>query len=450
MIQPTRIKRLNMKKMKRGEYLIYWMQASQRIFTNHALEYAVKTANTIDKPLVVYFGLTDKFPEANTRHFWFMLQGLKEVQRGLEERGILMVIRQESPRNGILDFSRIACGVIVDAGYTRVQRHWRHHAAVNLDCPLIQVESDVVVPVEVVSPKEEYGAYTIRPKITKHLKDYLIALDSQYLKNSSLKSSLSSFNIDDLEKVIKNLDVRDRVNRTKKWRGGTSYAFTRLRDFIENKLDCFSSYRNDPSLEYTSHMSPYLHFGQISPIDIALQVKKRRSPGEKDFLEELIVRRELSMNYVYYNHLYDQFEGIPKWCQKTLMDHQNDSRPYLYTQDELEQGNTHDPYWNAAQKQMVVEGKMHGYMRMYWGKKIIEWSPSPGQAFKTALYLNNKYELDGRDPNGFTGVAWCFGKHDRAWKERPIFGKIRIMKASGLKRKFNIDKFVDRVSKLPK
>jgi deoxyribodipyrimidine photo-lyase len=190
-----------------------------------------------------------------------------------------------------------------------------------------------------------------------------------------------------------------------------------------------------------------LHFGQISPVYIARKVLDTDSPGKEDYLEELIVRRELSMNFVFYNERYDSFEGIPEWAKKTLRSREGDKRPYLYNPEELEAAETHDPYWNAAQREMVVKGKMHGYMRMYWGKKILEWSRTPEEAFRVALYLNNKYELDGRDPNGFTGVAWCFGKHDRPWKAREIFGNIRYMNAKGLKRKFDVEEYVRRMSK---
>jgi deoxyribodipyrimidine photo-lyase len=218
-----------------------------------------------------------------------------------------------------------------------------------------------------------------------------------------------------------------------------------LDNFIESKLDRFADLRNDPSMEYTSNMSPYLHFGQISPLYIALKVSKTDSPGMESYLEELIIRRELSMNFVYYNPKYQSIDCLPSWALKTLNEHEKDQRNYTYAQMELEEADTHDPFWNAAQKEMVYTGKMHGYMRMYWGKKILEWVQTPREAYHIALYLNNKYELDGRDPNGYTGVAWCFGKHDRAWRERKIFGKVRYMNDKGLQRKFKIDKYVDRV-----
>jgi len=178
-----------------------------------------------------------------------------------------------------------------------------------------------------------------------------------------------------------------------------------------------------------------------------LKVSKTDSPGKWAYLEELIVRRELSMNFIFYNETYDSFKGIPEWAKKTFKTHQRDKRPYLYSPEELENGRTHDPYWNAAQREMARKGKMHGYMRMYWGKKILEWSRTPEEAFRVALDLNNKYELDGRDPNGFTGVAWCFGKHDRPWGERQIFGNVRYMNDNGLRRKFDADGYVKKIGK---
>jgi deoxyribodipyrimidine photo-lyase len=196
-------------------------------------------------------------------------------------------------------------------------------------------------------------------------------------------------------------------------------------------------------------MSPYLHFGQISPLYIALQVQEAIRVSAKTreaYLEELIVRRELAMNFAYYNPAYDSFQAIPDWAKRTLKAHQRDKREYVYSQDELEEAKTHDPYWNAAQKEMVVTGKMHNYMRMYWGKKILEWCSDPEEAFRIAVYLNNKYELDGRDPNSFAGVAWCFGKHDRPWGERPVFGKVRYMSLGGMETKTDAAGYVDRVN----
>ena len=448
MIQKERVKVLNREEIKRGRYVLYWMQASQRTEYNHALEYAILKANELNKPLVVYFSITDDYPEANERHYYFMLEGLKEVQSLLEERSIKMVIWHRSPELGVVELSNDASLVIVDRGYLKIQKKWRSYVAEYIDCPLIQVESDVVVPVEAASPKEEYSAATFRPKIKKKLDYYLVPLKENYLKVDSLHLDFDSFDIEDVEKAISSLKIDRSVKKVKDFHGGTREAKKRLEMFLKSKLDQYHELRNDPTLEYLSNMSPYLHFGQISPLYIALKVLETDSPGKDAYLEELIVRRELSMNFIFYNQNYDSFDGLPEWAKKTLREHKKDPREYIYTLEELENAKTHDPYWNAAQEEMRIKGKMHGYMRMYWGKKIIEWSKTPEEAFKIALYLNNKYELDGRDPNGFTGVAWCFGKHDRPWKERQIFGKIRYMNAKGLKRKFDADGYVEKIKNM--
>jgi deoxyribodipyrimidine photo-lyase len=450
MVQKERVKALNKKEMKKGVYVLYWMQASQRSEYNHALEYAIIKANELRQPVLVFFGITDHFPEANERHYTFMLEGLREVKRSLEKRGIRMVILHQSPELGAVRLAKKASLAVVDRGYLKIQKQWRNEAANQIDCPLIQVESDVIVPVEEASPKEEYAAATIRSKIHKKLNHFLVPLKQTDPIIDSLSLDFDFFDIEEAGKAVSKLRIDRSVKKADSFHGGMKEALKHLEIFLEGKLDRFPELRNDPTLDYLSHMSPYLHFGQISPLLIALEVKKTKSPGIEAYLEELIVRRELSMNFVFYNEKYDSYEVIPEWARKSLGSHQKDKRQYLYSLEELEQAKTHDPYWNAAQKEMVIRAKMHGYMRMYWGKKILEWSKTPEEAFQIALYLNNKYELDGRDPNGFTGVAWCFGKHDRPWGERPIFGNVRYMNDKGLKRKFDADQYVNMVKNLDK
>jgi deoxyribodipyrimidine photo-lyase len=448
MFQKERIKALNRKEVKKGAYVLYWMQASQRAEYNHALEYAIIKANELRQPIIVFFGITDNFPEANERHYTFMLEGLKEVKQSLEKRGIQMVILHQSPEMGAVRLAKKASLVIVDRGYLRIQRKWRNDVANQINCSLIQVESDIVVPVEEVSNKEEYAAATIRPKIHRKLSHFLVPLKQGDPVIDSLSLDVESFPIENIDKALSKLHIDRSVKRVNSFQGGTKEALKHLELFLEGKLNRFPELRNDPTIDYLSHMSPYLHFGQISPLFIALEVKQTKSSGVEAFLEELIMRRELSMNFAFYNKKYDSYEAVPEWARKSLRSHQKDKRQYLYHLEELEQAKTHDPYWNAAQREMVIKGKMNGYMRMYWGKKILEWSKKPEEAFRVALYLNNKYELDGRDPNGFTGVAWCFGKHDRPWGERPIFGNVRYMNDKGLKRKFDADKYVKMVSQL--
>jgi deoxyribodipyrimidine photo-lyase len=441
MIQKERVRPLNNEKEKSRDYVLYWMQAAQRDEYNHALEYAAELANARGKPLVVFFGLTGDFPEANERHYAFMLEGLQETGRGLEERGIRFVVRHQSPAEGAVRMARRADLAVVDRGYLRIERKWREQAGRKVDCPLLQVETNVVVPLEQASPKEEFSARTIRPRIQKQLEKYLVAMRKVPLKKDSLKLEFKTLDLADLDGLLARLPLDRGAGRVKTYAGGTDEAKRRLRDFIVRKLPVYAEMRNDPNLDAVSQMSPYLHFGQISPLYVALEVLKSGHRAADIYLEELIVRRELSMNFVFYNRQYDEFEGLPDWARKTLKEHEKDEREALYSPAELEEARTADTYWNAAQREMIVTGKMHNYMRMYWGKRIIEWTRRPEDAFRILLHLNNKYELDGRDPNGFTGVAWCFGKHDRAWPTHPVLGKVRIMKASGLRRKFDADAY---------
>ncbi len=448
MLESERIKKLNDERERSGEYVLYWMQASQRPKENQALQMAINRANELNLPVMSYFGITDHFPEANLRHYQFMLEGLKETKERLAGRGIKTLIGHQSPPEGTIELAEEAAVVVVDRGYLRIQRSWRKTVATEISVPLIQVEGDVVVPVEEASNKEEYAARTIRPKINDRLDDFSVPADNLDPDKSSLDLDLE-FDSVDPEEVLERLDIDRSVEPVRIHTGGTSRAKELLEDFIKEKLDQYAEKSNDPTVDYLSDMSPYLHFGQISPVYILNRVQEAKSPGAEDYLEQLVIRRELSMNFVYYNENYDDFSSIlPDWALETLMDHRDDPREYIYSREELEKAETHDPYWNAAQKGMVLTGKTHSYMRMYWGKKILEWTPDPETGYEITLYLNNKYELDGRDPNGFAGVAWCYGKHDRAWKEREVFGKTRYMNASGLERKFDPQEYCKKIDQL--
>lgn len=452
--------------------MLYWMQASARTEYNHALEYAIHLANGEQLPLLVVFVITDSFPEANLRHYWFMVQGIREVAQSLRDRGIPFRLLKGDPVAAVSYLATAAAALVIDRGYLRVQRRWREKLLEIVDNRIYQVESDVVVPVEVASEKEEYTAATLRPKINRHLHRFLKPFEEVRLDRPLRRDGESGFyaalptlpaevpltgekarvelldpqTLDTPEALMETLPALDRSVAPLDWlAGGTSEAKKQLAAFLEEGLEQYDEARNDPAREAQSGLSPYLHFGQISPVYIALEAERKGGSGVGAFLEELIVRRELSMNFCLYNEAYDSYDALPEWARKTLSQHISDPRPYTYDLDLLEAGETDDPYWNAAQLQMVKSGKMHGYMRMYWGKKILEWTGSPREAFNNALYLNNKYEIDGRDPNGFAGVAWCFGKHDRGWPERSVFGKVRYMNANGLRRKFKqIDEYVDR------
>jgi len=451
MIQKERVQCLNEKPPRSGRYVVYWMQAAQRAEYNHALEYAVQKANEFQKPLLTVFILTDRFPEANARHYLFLLEGLREVQDDFAQRGFKMAVRfSPHPPEGIIEVAGEAVCVVTDRGYLRIQRQWREEVAARIPCPLWQVESEVVVPVGVVSTHEEYGAYTIRPKIKKHLSRYLVPLAEEKPHHPSL--NLPSFpwelNLSEPRKVLEQLAV-DRSVTLLPDQGGTSRGKRKLREFIERKLPHYSQLRNDPSQDGLSGMSPYLHFGQISPLFIVREIINAPLKEEEKevYLEELIVRRELAANFVFYNPVYDSFLCLPSWARETLEKHRRDPRKYHYPKEVFEAAQTHDPLWNAAQRELLLTGKLHGYVRMYWGKKILEWSEDPEEAFQIALFLNNKYALDGRDPNSFAGIAWCFGKHDRAFQERPIFGKVRYMGLGAMKQKGVIERYIERIER---
>jgi len=468
LIHSERIRPLNNNAVYDKKFVLYWMQASARAGYNHALEYAIKKANELKKTLIVIFALTPGFPGANARHYHFMLEGLFETRNALLKRGIKMAIVIGNPPDIAASASKEACLAITDMGYLKIQRLWRREAAEKIKCAFIQVESDVIVPVETASNKEEFAARTIRPKITRLLEKFLAPLNETRLDLRSAGSNIKDKEYSNIFKnageeiipcpsgdhgtgaIIKNLGADPSVKPSSFYRGGAAAALKLLEEFIENKLDDYAGLRNDPSLGFLSNMSPYLHFGQISPLYIALKVKEsqKKKTAADVYLEEIIVRRELSMNFCHYNDNYDSFEGLPEWVLKNFRERENDRREYIYTSEEFEKAMTHDHYWNAAQLEMAATGKMHNYMRMYWGKKIIEWSENPREAFKTAIYLNNRYELDGRDPNGFAGVAWCFGKHDRPWTKRPIFGSVRYMNENGLRRKFDIESYVKKTAEL--
>ena len=450
MIQEERIMVLSGSTPRAGAYVLYWMQAAHRVDANHALAYAVQEANRLGLPVLAYFGLAPSYPGAAWRHYHFMLEGLKEAGESLDTLGIKLVIRPGDPVDGLWELAKDAALVVVDTGYLRLHREWVARAQKTLRCPFIRVESNAIVPVMTASPHEEYSAATFRPKILRALGRFLVDLQVPDPKKRSTALELDSLELGEIEQIRALLDIDTAIGPVDGFSGGTAGAISRLTRFIDTRLDSFPEERNDPSLDCLSNMSPYLHFGQVSPLRIALMVSATGNGGRDAYLEELVVRRELAINFVWYNPQYDSYSGLPDWCRKTLESHAKDRREHVYSLQELESARTHDPFWNAAQDEMRIRGKMHRYMRMYWGKKILEWSADPESAYNTAMYLNDRYELDGRDPNGYAGVAWCFGKHDRPWKERPIFGKIRYMNARGLSRKFDMGRYIEVVDRMRK
>lgn len=448
MIQPTRLQTLNARPPGSGQYVLYWMQASQRAQGNHALEYAVREARERGLPVLVGLGLTADFPEAQPRHYAFMLEGLRETQARLKRRGLPLVVRLGRPPAVALQLAAQAALLVTDRGYLRVQKQWRQEVAAAAPCPVVQVESDVVVPVEVTSAKEEYAARTLRPRLQRQLAEYLVPLEATNPARRWAGPLPEGIDLGNLDGVRRQLGLRGEVAPVTAFRGGSEAGRQRLEQFLARGLHRYETDRNEPKLDATSHLSPYLHFGQLAPLEVALAVSEFPGPGATAYLEELLVRRELSCNFTHYNPVYDTYDALPAWARDTLARHAADRREYVYTREQFEQARTHDPFWNAAMQELLLTGYMHNYMRMYWGKKVLEWSASPEEAFATLLALNNKYFLDGRDPASFANVAWCFGKHDRPWQERPIFGTVRYMNAAGLQRKFDMAGYQERIARL--
>jgi len=448
-IDRDRVRRRNDRKLQTGDHVLYWMQQSQRAEDNHALEYAVALANEHKKPVRVVFGLTEDYPEANLRHYRFMLEGLADARSALKQRGIPMSIQYGPPPEVALKAAKNAIALVCDRGYLRHQREWRRQAAARAPCPVFEVESDVVVPVQAVSDKAEYAARTIRPKIHRQLDRYLKPVPRLRLEIDSSGRGQKGIQLSDIDRVLSNMKLDRSVAPVDVFfKGGGSEAKRRFADFVKHRLGRYAENSNQPQTDDVSFMSPYLHFGQISPLYLAAAAQKQKGVDKEAldaFLEELVVRRELAVNFAYFNDRYDRYDSLPGWAKKTLAEHRKDRRKHRYNRSDLEAANTHDPYWNAAMKEMKATGFMHNYMRMYWGKKILQWSSSPKKGFETTLAINNRFFVDGRDPNSFTGVAWIYGLHDRAWAERNVFGKVRYMAASGLERKCDIQAYVEKV-----
>jgi deoxyribodipyrimidine photo-lyase len=429
--------------------IAYWMARDQRVEDNWALLFSQKMALKNKVPLHIVFCLTDKFLGATLRHFKFMLDGLDEVAQDCKKLNISFHLLRGIHSEEIPKFVKThqIGALICDFSPLRIHRGWVDSVKKELpkDVPLVQVDAHNVVPIWIASDKQEYAARTIRNKINNKLSEYLTEFPS--IMKHPHKAGETAESID-WKKALESVKTDETVGEVDWIQPGYRHAVGMLESFIEKRLKLFGTKRNDPTVNALSNMSPFFHFGQISVQRAILEVSKHKSKskeGVEAFCEEAIVRRELSDNFCFYNKNYDNLEGCTDWARKTLNDHRKDKRPYLYSRKELDESKTHDDLWNAAQNQLRREGKMHGFLRMYWAKKILEWTASPEDALADAIYLNDRYNLDGRDPNGYVGCMWSIGGiHDQGWGERAVFGKIRYMNYDGCKRKFDIKAFIAR------
>jgi deoxyribodipyrimidine photo-lyase len=430
-----------------GRAVVCWIQRAQRADDNPALEAAITLGNALQMPVVAVFVLDPAFPSANLRHFQFMLEGLEELPSALRARRVGFMLRVGGP-DEVVRFCREvgAAAVVGDENPLREAEQWRQQVAGGLRVPFWTVDADVVVPTALLE-KEQWSAGTIRPRITRHL-DFCLRQARRVTARVEWKRPRGMAGAEPSPGILDRLPLDRSVAPVGGVRGGRRAGLARLRAFLREQLAGYATGRNHPERDGTSQLSPFLHFGQLGPREVALAVRDAHAPlaDRQAFLEELIVRRELAINFVRFNPQYDQVTAAARWALETLARHRADPREWIYDERRLDGADTHDPLWNAAERQMAESGWMHGYLRMYWAKKILEWTRSPEEAMAIALGLNDRYQLDGRDPSGYAGVAWAIiGKHDRAWgPERPIYGTIRYMSFASTSRKFDSKAYIAR------
>lgn len=436
-----------------GRVVVYWMQRSQRSHSNLALNEAIEHGNELKQPVVCYFGLDDSYSCTMSRDYRFMLEGLQDVASGLCERNVAFVVRRERSVPGIVRLATElrASLVVTDESHLRLGQQRRKQAAALLgaaNIPLWVVDNDVVVPVRAIG-REQYAARTIRPQLQRLRDQYLHPIPDPSARMTPPQVE-STFDLEDVERTLAALQVDRRLDRSALCLGGERAAGRALRRFVHERLDRYHTHRNDAAVDATSNLSPYFHFGQMDPWTAARAVGEADVPPEaRDaFLEELLVRRELASNFTFYNPHYDTLGGLPDWARATLQDHAGDRRDHLYSLEELAEARTEDDLWNAAQQELLVTGSIHGWVRMYWGKRILEWTAAPEVALAHTLHLNNLYALDGRDPISYANILWCYGKHDRPWPRRPIFGTVRSMTRAGAERKFDVSAYLARIQDL--
>lgn len=464
------------------EYILYWMIANRRTRWNYSLEHAVSLAAALDKPLLVLEALRCGYEWASDRLHRFILQGMSDNAAslaGLPVRYYAYVEPDHGRGSGLLQrLSRTACAVVTDDFPCFFLPRMIQSAGRQLDVRLEAVDSNGLLPMR-AADRVFSRAYDFRRWLQKNLAPHLSEAPKAAPFQGYRLPEGPAIPRDVLERwpevspdllrgdreALRKLPIDHEVGPAA-FDGGMTAAQQCLDRFIEDRLARYLDERNDPDAEASSGLSPYLHFGQISAHDIfhAIARHENWSPASlaekatgsrtgwwgmsepaESFLDELITWRELGYNMSSQQDDYREFDSLPDWARQTLDEHSDDRREHVYSLQELEAARTHDPLWNAAQRQLVQEGRLHNYMRMLWGKKVLEWTPSPQEAARILIELNNKYAVDGRDPNSYSGIFWVFGRYDRAWgPERPIYGKIRYMSSENTARKLKLDDYLQR------
>ena len=436
----------------KGRYVLYWMQMFKRASHNYALNFAIEMANERRLPLVVYEALKFYYPWASDRFHTFILEGITEKQDEFAERGIRYVFylqrNAQDPKHAVARLAGEARLLVTDDYPCFIIPE--HNARISqLNLPVYAVDANGMVPLSAL-PKEEYAAYTIRPKIHRLLPALPRVIKTPHVdvQKPSLDVDCPETTVtsDNIVKLVEQCDIDHSVKPSKLYQGGTKAGRKRLKHFVRGILPYYDKTHNEPSFDGVSRLSPYLHFGFLSIQEIVDAVERANAPkpAKDAFLEQAIVRRELSFNFTRHNPHYDSLESVPDWAQQTMRDHADDPRPQLLDDERIEAGETYDELWNAAQRELVCTGHLHNYVRMLWGKRVIEWKRSYEMAFELLVHLNNKYALDGRDPNSYAGILWCFGKHDRPWFDRKVFGTLRYMTSQSMAKKFKAKRYIEQ------
>lgn len=461
-----------------GRYVLYWSQMYRRLNFNHALDFALEQAIALRRPLVVYEGLRLGYPWASARFHTFVLQGMAEQVERAREIGINYWPFVETPGNtgaGLLRQLAIdACLIVTDDYPAFIAPRQTAALALRSQAAVVAVDGNSVVPLKLLGPAISAAAH-LRPRIHRNFSEawaHRAVAEPVFPKEvrAEVAPPFPLWRPDDVERFVNELPIDHSVSALPGEPGGTRAGGRRLRQFIDSRLSGYAERRSPPTAPdqgHASELSGYLHFGQIGieqVVDAVLKAAGGTTPNEamrgkregfycddpdaNSFLDEAITWRDVGFQW-HYHRAADATQlstALPEWAKATLNKHRQDRREYLYTPEQWESAATHDPLWNAAQTELVHTGRIQNYLRMLWGKKVIEWSETPEEAYRTLEHLNNKYAIDGRDPNSYTGILWCFGLFDRPWApERKVLGTIRYMSSANTAKKFKIQGYLDYV-----
>ena len=464
-----------------GDYVLYWMQMNSRFHYNYALDFAVAYANKLEKPLLILNGLNLDYPWACDRFHMFMMQGMQENLETAKQYGVnfySFVEREENQAKGLFySLAERSALVISDEYPVFVNREHNERVADRIDVPYITIDSNGIIPLG-ITEKDPYSAYLFRKTMQKHFKEAYLNPPKENPLDELENKSVIEFDAEfearypradelysDIEGFVSGLPIDHSVGVIE-WKGTRKYALNKLADFNRSIVYDYGEDRNHPDFEKTSQLSAWLHYGKISEYEIVKSVFDKQpanwslddltpnggknmdffngNDSVQGFLDEVITWREVGFHFAHHRADYDQFDSLPDWAIKTMRDHEADEREFIYTLEEFEFSKTHDEIWNAAMTQLRETGIIHNYLRMLWGKKVIEWTEDHRTALDYLIELNNKYSIDGRDPNSYSGIFWCFGRFDRAWQERPVFGKLRFMSSDSTRKKVKLNGYLSK------